>query len=72
MTPIANLQVQSGQLPGQTGIEPEDITPCLDVCVAPLNQIDRSGHGTQVDTLRGGAALNIRDVALQGFAEEHP
>lgn len=51
----------------QFRIEPQNIASYFDARRYALNQIDRPGHGAEVDALRGGSLLDIVYVAVQRF-----
>ena len=66
MPSVPDPQVQTINVMGQFGIEPEHVILDFKPGPAPLHDIDRSGHGSQVDTLSRGAILDIGHIA--GFS----
>jgi hypothetical protein len=59
-------------LPERDGVDAESVRACLESCDDPFDEIEGAGHGTQVDTFAGGAALNVCHVAEQGFLPVPP
>src|SRR6185437_8314614 len=60
------------ELVGKHWMEMECVAAQLEASVAPLQQIDGSGHGAEVNALGFGAALDVVDVAAQRFGKERP
>jgi hypothetical protein len=61
--PVVEQEAEGGKVFGERGVEPQDLAPGFDAAVAALDQVDGSGHGTEVDPLVRGAALDVGDVA---------
>src|SRR5918996_2842190 len=69
---VVDCEAKPGQLFGQRGVDPEDIVVGVDSAVAPLDQIDGSGHCTEVNTFVRSASLDVVDVTLKRLEEELP
>src|SRR5690606_9446450 len=72
VTAVAQPQLQPLQIVREARVEPEPVIEHLQAGLAQLDQIDRAGHGAQVDALGRGAPLDVRDVALERFLEQLP
>src|SRR5690606_14924125 len=72
VVPVAEPQLQGVELVGQPGFQAERAAGEVEPGVAPLDEVDGAGHRAEVDPLRGGAALDVRDVAVERLAEEPP
>lgn len=83
MSAVAEGERAARHLAERSGIDAEPVRARLQACDAPFDEIEGAGHGTEVDPFAGGAALDIRHIADQGFlavppgvgallAREHP
>lgn len=66
---ITNPHGQPIDLLRQFRIEPEYVARRNDARYPALHQIDRSGHGAEVNTFGRRALLDIGYIALQCFSE---
>ena len=69
MSAIAKVHVEAFHSQRQFRVETEHVTRDFDPHRRALHEIDRSRHGAEMDTLRGGALLNIVHIALERFRE---
>src|SRR4029453_18598830 len=67
---ITNPHGQPIDLLRQFRIEPEYVARRNDARYPALHQIDRSGHGAEVNTFGRRALLDIGYIALQCFSEK--
>src|SRR5690606_33754449 len=65
-------QRQRAEPVGQERVEAQPVAAYLQPQVAPLQQVERTGHGAEVDAFLGRAALDVLDVAFQCFGEQVP
>src|SRR5215210_6180975 len=56
---------QPVEVPDRFGVEMERPVADVGPQVADLDQVERPGHHPHMDTLLGGAALHVTDVALE-------
>src|SRR5674476_1320961 len=69
---VANVERQVPHLCGKEWIEPEHIVAGLNTQIAALQKVHRAGHGAQMNSFGGSAALGVVQVAIQGIFEEFP
>ena len=72
MLAVMQAERQAVQGVGQAGVQPQLAVTCLQPGESPLQQVHRPGHGPEVDPLRGGAALNVGHVGVEGLKEVVP
>src|SRR5437763_14510598 len=63
--PELHRERESVQPVGEPGVEVQDAVTDIAADVAALDEIERPRHHPAVDTLRGGTALHVSDVALE-------
>src|SRR5215813_6298447 len=72
MLAIAEPECKPAQFVRQCRIEMQFLAAQLQPGKAALQQVDRAGHGAEMDAFARGPSLNIADVALQSLREERP
>lgn len=72
LAPVGELKVERGQLVGEERVEAQHVASRFDAGVATLEDVDAAGHGAEVDTLPGGAALDVGDVTAQRLPQQRP
>ena len=53
-------------------VYPQGVVADFESGVAADDHVDGAGHGSQMDSFPGGAALDVGEVALEGPGEEIP
>ena len=64
MPPISYSKLQLQAVLREPGIKERHVTRGLETRVAPLDEINRSGHGTQMNAFRGSPSLHVVYVGL--------
>jgi hypothetical protein len=70
--PDLHRKLEAVELLDRCGVEVEDVVAYFRSEVCALYQVQGASHHPQVDSLLGGAALYVADVALQRGAESLP
>jgi hypothetical protein len=64
VVPIADVKSELSQLRRKCRVEPELPVPRFQAGVAAQQQVDRAGHGAEMDPLSGRAALEVGEVGV--------
>src|SRR5690625_250985 len=72
VTSISELQSEFVDFVRKNRIDVESVSTSFDSGEASLNEIDRACHCTEMDSFGCCAALNIGNIAFEGFAEKFP
>src|SRR5680860_65575 len=72
VTAIAQRRIHLENLFGQARIECEYAIAHLDARVATLDQVNRAGHGAEMNAFPRGAVLNVGQIAAKRRLGESP
>lgn len=62
LSAVLERELEEAEMARPVRVEPERVAPGLQACEAPLEKVHASRHRSEVNTLGGGAALDVRDV----------
>jgi hypothetical protein len=72
VAPVFNFHTEFLQSLRYVRIEKEDVVMKLQPCIATLQNVHCSRHGTQVNAFVRRAALDVRYIAFQGLLKKLP
>jgi hypothetical protein len=59
---VLERELEETEVARPVRVEPKRVEPGLQACEAPLEKVHASRHRSEMNTLGGGAALDVRDV----------
>lgn len=72
MLAIHDIELYSLQLVREVGVKLQPILTGFDAGVAPLDKVNGTGHGTQMNPFGGSATLDVGNIGFKGFLKEMP